>query len=227
MNSGKYIVNPEEDTRPKAISVKGETTNLKLVKCLVDEIIDWVEALFRFMPGRLGGGVRKVWFKRRFRTNGKISCSTGCEFFGAPNISFEGVVGIGSNGFFSARGGLIRIGDTSFFNRDVYINADIGGQIIIGDNCLIGPKVIMRTTNHRFEIKEVNIREQGHQIGDIVIEDDCWIGANAVILGGVHIGRGAIIGAGAVVTKDIPSMAIAVGVPAKVLKYRGAQSTTL
>ena len=58
-----------------------------------------------------------------------------------------------------------------------------------------------------------------------LIEDDCWIGANAVILGGVHIGKGAIIGAGAVVTKDIPSMAIAVGVPAKVLKYRGAQST--
>jgi len=197
------------------------------VKCLGDEIIDWVEALVRFMPGRLGGGVRKIWFKRRFRRSGGMSCSAGCEFVGAPDISFDGIVGIGSNGLFSARGGSIRIGDNSFFNRDVHINADIGGQIIIGDNCLIGPKVIMRTASHRFEKKEVNIREQGHQIGDIVIEDDCWIGANAVILGGVHIGRGAVIGAGAVVTKDIPPMAIAVGVPAKVLKYRGAQSTTL
>jgi acetyltransferase-like isoleucine patch superfamily enzyme len=201
-----------------------ETTNLKIVKCLGDEIIEWVEALFRLMPGRLGGGVRKVWFKRRFRTNGKMSCSTGCEFSGAPNISFGGVVGISANGFFTARGGSIRVGDNSFFNRDVHINADIGGQIIIGENCLIGPKVVMRTASHRFEKKEVNIREQGHQTADIVIEDDCWIGANAVILGGVHIGKGAIIGAGAVVTKDIPSMAIAVGVPAKVLKYRGVQS---
>ena len=179
------------------------------------------------MPGRLGGGVRRLWLSRRFRTNVKMSCSAGCEFSGAANISFEGVVGIGSNGFFSARGGLIRIGNNSSFNRDVHINADVGGQIIIGDNCLIGPKVVMRTANHRFEIKEVNIREQGHQIADILIEDDCWIGANAIILGGVHIGKGAIIGAGAVVTKDIPSMAIAVGVPAKVLKYRGAQITTL
>lgn len=101
----------------------------------------------------------------------------------------------------------------------------IGGQIVIGENCLIGPKVVMRTASHRFEKKEVNIRGQGHQIADILIEDDCWIGANAIILGGVHIGKGAIIGAGAVVTKDIPSMVIAVGVPAKVLKYRGAQRT--
>ena len=83
----------------------------------------------------------------------------------------------------------------------------------------------MRTASHCFETKEVNIREQGHQIADILIEDDCWIGANAINIGGVHIGRGSIIGAGAVVTKDIPSMAIVVGVPAKVLKYRGAQST--
>jgi galactoside O-acetyltransferase len=194
---------------------------------VLEELFAWIEMLFRLLPGRLGGGVRRVWFKRRFRRSGEMSCSAGCEFFGAPDISFDGVVGIGSNGFFSARGGSIRIGANSFFNRDVYINADIGGQIIIGGNCLIGPKVVMRTANHRFELKDVNIREQGHQIGDIVIEDDCWIGANAVILGGVHIGRGAIIGAGAVVTKDIPSMAIAVGVPAKVLKYRGAQSTPL
>ena len=225
MNSGKCAINPLEGTCHKTISCSGETKDLNLVKCLGDEIIEWVEALFRFMPGRLGGVVRRLWFNRRFRTNVKMSCSAGCEFSGAANISFEGVVGIGAYGFFSARGGSIRIGNNSFFNRDVHINADIGGQIIIGDNCLIGPGVVMRTASHCFEKKEVNIREQGHQIADILIEDECWIGANAIILGGVHIGKGAIIGAGAVVTKDIPSMAIAVGVPAKVLKYRGAQST--
>lgn len=56
--------------------------------------------------------------------------------------------------------------------------------------------------------------------GAIVIEDDVWIGESAIIMSGVHIGRGAVIGAGAVVTKDIPPYAVAVGVPAKVIKYR-------
>jgi acetyltransferase-like isoleucine patch superfamily enzyme len=62
---------------------------------------------------------------------------------------------------------------------------------------------------------------QGHVFGDINIEDDVWIGANVTILGGVNIGRGSIIGAGAVVTKNVPSMAIAAGVPARLIKWRG------
>lgn len=56
--------------------------------------------------------------------------------------------------------------------------------------------------------------------GDIVVEDDVWIGQNAIILSGVHIGRGAIVAAGAVVTKDVPDYAIVGGNPAKVIKYR-------
>ena len=56
--------------------------------------------------------------------------------------------------------------------------------------------------------------------GPIIIEDDVWIGESAIIMSGVHIGRGAIIGAGAVVTKNIPPYAVAVGVPATVIKYR-------
>ena len=56
--------------------------------------------------------------------------------------------------------------------------------------------------------------------GTIVVEDDVWIGEAAIIMSGVHIGRGAVIGAGAVVTKDIPPYAIAVGIPATIIKYR-------
>jgi serine acetyltransferase len=56
--------------------------------------------------------------------------------------------------------------------------------------------------------------------GDIIIKDDVWIGANAIILSGVTIGQGALIGAGAVVTKDVPPYAIVGGNPAKVIKYR-------
>ena len=78
----------------------------------------------------------------------------------------------------------------------------------------------MRTANHKYAHAELNIQDQGHIVADIIIEDDCWIGANAVILSGVHIGRGAVIGAGSIVTKNIPSMAVAVGIPAKIIKYR-------
>jgi acetyltransferase-like isoleucine patch superfamily enzyme len=58
--------------------------------------------------------------------------------------------------------------------------------------------------------------------GDIVIEDDAWLGVGVVVLDGVRIGKGAVIGAGSVVTRDIPDNAIAVGVPASVVKMRGA-----
>ena len=96
-----------------------------------------------------------------------------------------------------------------------------GGAIRIGEWCLIGPNVVMRTASHRYDNPNKFIRQQGHVVGDIHIEDDVWIGANALILGGVHIGKGAVIGAGAVVTKDVPSLAIVVGIPAKVVKFRG------
>jgi galactoside O-acetyltransferase len=85
----------------------------------------------------------------------------------------------------------------------------------------------MRTADHDFSRTDMPMQNQGHHHGDIVIEDDVWIGANTVVLKGVHIGRGAIIGAGAVVTKNIPSMAIAVGIPAKPLRYRDASQFNL
>ena len=93
-------------------------------------------------------------------------------------------------------------------------------MIKIGKLCLIGPGVVMRTSQHRFDEPYLPIRQQGHDVADIFIEDNVWIGAHAVILGGVRIRSGAVIGAGAVVNKDIPAMAVAVGVPAKVIKFR-------
>jgi len=86
---------------------------------------------------------------------------------------------------------------------------------------MIGPNVVMRTANHNFLRTDIPMQVQGHLFGDINIEDDVWIGANVTILGGVNIGRGSIIGAGAVVTKNVPSMAIAAGVPARLIKWRG------
>lgn len=192
-----------------------------MLKLLVCEIHAWLEALVRSMPGRIGILVRWAWFKRHFKHSDNLHIGVGCQFVVPGSMSFSGTTRINDGCYFNADGGSITISDWTAFNSGAHINASCGGSIIIGAHCLIGPGVVMRTANHQFSRVDVNIQDQGHDPADIVIEDDCWIGANAVILGGVHIDRGAIIGAGAVVTKDIPSMAIAVGVPAKVIKYRG------
>lgn len=91
--------------------------------------------------------------------------------------------------------------------------------IKIGNDVLIGAYVQIIDVNHGMLAGPI-IRNQDAQIGEVIIGNDVWIGAGAKILKNVHIGDGAIIGANAVVTKDVPPNAIAVGIPAKVIKYR-------
>lgn len=185
------------------------------------EIMAWIEALIRFMPGSTGVLVRGAYWRKRFQKAGTLRIAPGCQFVSPGRISLSGTVGLGENSFFTAEGGSIEVGGDTAFNMNVHVNASVGGAIRIGRWCLIGPNVVMRTAGHRYDDPERFIRQQGHAVGDICIEDDVWIGANAVILGGVRIGKGAVVGAGAVVTKDVPPMAIVAGVPAKVKKYRG------
>jgi len=117
-------------------------------------------------------------------------------------------------------GSSLVIGRKVSFNDGVWINADCGGEIVIGDNVIVGPNVMIRAANHRTSDSETPIRSQGHEAGLIHIEDGVWIGAGAIILPDVRIGEGAIIGAGSVVTKDIPPFSIAVGIPATVKAIR-------
>ena len=91
--------------------------------------------------------------------------------------------------------------------------------IKIGNYCRFGSFVQILDNGHGFE-KETLIKDQDAIIRETIIGDDVWVGVGAKILMGVTIGNGAVIGANSVVTKDIPSYAIAVGVPAKVIKYR-------
>lgn len=95
------------------------------------------------------------------------------------------------------------------------------GKIVIGENTLIGPGVKLIAYNHAFSDSEKNIKDQGLVPGDIHIGNNCWIGANAVILAGVTIGDGAIVAAGAVVVNDVESHVIVGGVPASLIKKRG------
>ena len=116
--------------------------------------------------------------------------------------------------------GNVSIGKECNFNENVMIASTGEGKITIGDYVIVGPNVVMRNANHGIDSVTVPIRYQGKPIENIVIEDDVWIAANVVILPGAVIKKGAVIGVGAVVRGEIPQYAVAVGVPAKVIKYR-------
>ncbi|NJL78010.1 MAG: acyltransferase [Richelia sp. RM2_1_2] len=94
------------------------------------------------------------------------------------------------------------------------------GNIKIGKNCLIAAHSGLFANNHNFTDPFEYIAKQGITSKGIVIEDDCWLGHNVTVIDGVTIGKGCVIGAGSVVTKDIPPYSIAVGTPAKVVKSR-------
>ena len=186
------------------------------------EIFQWFEAIISFLPGRIGCKIRSLFYQFQFKGSFKLVIGKGSEFFAKENIRFNGRIYFNKNAILAAEnGGFISVDDNSRFSSNVTINASDGGKIIIGKDCLFGPNVVLRTGNHNYDQTEVSIVNQGYRSGNIIVGDDVWIGTNAVILAGVKIGNGAIIGAGSVVTNNIPSMAIAVGVPCKVIKYRG------
>lgn len=191
-----------------------------MYKTIVTESRAWCDGLVRVLPGGIGHRLRRFWLRRRFRACGNVHFGPGCEFIAPEAISLGESINFGRNAFFTAEGGVIQIGANTAFNQNVHINASVGGTISIGEDCLFGPNVVLRTANHRFTQPGVPIRGQGHVVNDIHIGNDVWLGANVVVVGGVTIGDGAVIGAGAVVTNPIPAYAIAVGVPARVIRFR-------
>lgn len=95
------------------------------------------------------------------------------------------------------------------------------GKFIMKQGCLCSENLVVVTSNHRQHIGEyLNSNNEDAVYGDIVVEEDVWIGVNVTLLAGICVGRGAIIGACSVVTKDIPPYSIAVGNPAKVVKLK-------
>lgn len=110
--------------------------------------------------------------------------------------------------------GAVSIGD----NSRIGIGDVIIGPVKIGNNVILAQNIVMSGLNHNYKDITVPIYLQGETVGNITVEDDCWIGANVVITAGVTIGKHCIVAGGAVVTKDIPPFSVAVGNPAKVIK---------
>jgi carbonic anhydrase/acetyltransferase-like protein (isoleucine patch superfamily) len=109
------------------------------------------------------------------------------------------------------------IGSRTYVNR--YTIFDAHQQLHVGRRVMIGPHCYLTDADHG-TAPGSSVQSQPMRVAPVVIEDEVWLGAHVTVLPGVRIGRGAVIGAGSVVTRSIPAMSVAAGVPAKILRYR-------
>ncbi len=116
-------------------------------------------------------------------------------------------------------GNRIEMGDGVGFNVGCFVNGF--GGLIIGDGTNFGPYSMIHTANHNMDDPERPVTEQGwRDVGPIEVGRNCWIGMSALILPGVRIGDGCVLGAGAVVTRDLEDYTVAVGNPARPVRSR-------
>lgn len=113
--------------------------------------------------------------------------------------------------------GLV-VGEHSSFGPYSYIGCS--GKITIGKNVMFGPKCSLFAENHNFSDIETSIKSQGVNQKGITVEDDCWIGSNVTILDGVTIGRGSVIGAGTLITKDVSDGSVVMDKRNRVDRFR-------
>lgn len=132
-------------------------------------------------------------------------------------VIIEDNVSIERNCYIYAQYGKIIIGKNGFIGAGSQIVAK--KSIKIGQDSLISAYSIIRDANHGI-VKGESIISQDHDIKEVIIEDDVWLGSHAVVTAGSHIGKGAVVGANAVVTKDVKPYSVVGGVPAKFIKKR-------
>ncbi len=202
-----------------------------------------VLVLFGWVPTVLGVGIRAIVYRLIMRMDGISAIENGARIRFASNVKLgngvyldEGVylhacpagIEIGANSYVMHHAELhvynfrdlpdagIRIGKNCLISEFNVLRGQ--GGITIGDNVYTAPLVQLLAVNHVYNDPKRPIIEQGITAQGIVVEDDCWLGAGAIILDGVRIGRGAVVAAGAVVAKDVPPHTLVGGVPARVLK---------
>ena len=144
-------------------------------------------------------------------------CSEGLIFGNYVTIS-RGVMIRPSSYYGGDLGVGLSMGDHSSIGPYGYVGCS--GKITIGKNVMFGPKCSLFAENHVFSDPNATIKSQGVAQKGITIEDDCWIGSNVIILDGVTVGHGSVIGAGTVVTKDIPAGSIVVDKREKIVRRR-------
>lgn len=210
---------------------------LRFKELLVTTLVGWVPTI------ALGVVLRRLLYRTIVaRLGTSVYIQDGTEFLGGSCIEigdgvhiFRGVRinGQGANNKICLADGVVlergveigslensclEIGECTFIGPYTCIVGP--GDIRIGRDCLIAVYSVIVANNHSFADPSRKIRNQRVTRKGIVIEDDCWLGAGVKVLDGVTIGQGSVIGAGAVVTRDIPPYSVAVGVPARVISQR-------
>ena len=181
-----------------------------------------------YTPKYIACGFRYVWFKlthRHVQTGGFFFIERGAEIYarrGYGRLTIGRWCWIGKGNAIRCHEGNLRIGDKVVFGRKNTINAYL--DIEIGSDCIFADWIYVCDFDHRYEDLSVPIRKQGIVKSPVRIGSDCWIGEKASILRGVTIGDGSIVASHALVNRDIPSLSIVGGVPARVLKRRGDES---
>lgn len=187
---------------------------------------NWVRHLRKTYKIRPGWLVKRIW---RFFHN-KIVCrrfaKVGQNVNFGTRISVEGVVHVGESTIIESdvifRGGPVIIGSNTYIGNHSFFNTT--EQIIIGNDTYIAAFCYLVDANHGIELGKL-IRKQPVVSSPIFIGNDVWLGANVVVLPGAVIEDGAVIGANSVVRGRIPSDAIAVGSPARVVRMRKNENT--
>ncbi len=163
---------------------------------ILPELDSWLSDIISIIPGIIGVRLRRRII--RFKSKGKnLTILSSCKFYHANKIT---------------------IGNNTIISSGTVING--AGQIKIGNNVLIGPGVYIWSQNHNFSDKKKIIKEQGYVFKSVSIGDDVWLGANAIVLPGIEIGTGAVVSAGAVVTKNLLPYTVYMGYPARKIGIR-------
>ena len=199
--------------------------------------------LFQDMRGAIGIFLRNLFFPLLFKKVGKgVSFGRSITIRHPNKISFEDDVviddycvldakGINNKGIQISKHGFVGRGTIlSCKNGDIELEKNVnigfnsevfsGSKVVIGENTLIAAYVYIIGGGHEYSSVDIPISDQEKPSHGIEIEKNCWIGAGAKVFDNVKIGEDTVIGAGSVVTRDIPAFSIAAGVPARVAKKR-------
>jgi acetyltransferase-like isoleucine patch superfamily enzyme len=221
---------------PPALS-QASSSRPRRQEVLITTLVGWIplspglalrRSLYSFILGKLGKSVYIEHGAELLNTSG-IELGNGVRILRGVRLDCQGQnsrICLGNHVQFSYGVGVkvsrdnctIEIGDRTSIGPYVVLHGP--GNISIGKDCLIAAHTGIYASNHQFDDPTRKIREQGLSRKGITIGDDCWLGHKVSVLDGVTIGEGCVIGAGAVVNKDIPPYSIAVGVPAKVIGQR-------